>query len=200
VKQLRKLFVLQLGVLVAASVSAQAVVVAPFRSVESRSGAHVTVRHGNAQSVQILAGSPKVSVTAGRLIIDNRGRPHQPRARIEIVTPNLDGLAVEDGGQLKVESGFTRLGTIAAAVANGGALDLRNLPVDQVSASVTQGGMIAVRPAKRLVASVSHGGIVTYWGQPAVSSSIHDGGAVARGSAEEAGRPLWNEPKLGGDE
>lgn len=177
--------------ILSSAATSQTVTPSPFRSVESRNGAHVTIRHGDRQSVRILEGAPKVFVAAGaKLIIDNHGQPHRSRARIEIVTPNLEGLSVQEGGRLAIESGFPRQGTIAAAVANGGSLDLRRLPVDQVAASVSQGGRIAARPARQLAASVSHGGAIIYWGEPAVTSAVRDGGVVQRGKAEDADRPL----------
>jgi hypothetical protein len=171
--------------------SAQPVSVAAFQSLQSRNGAHVTVRYGQAQRVQILSGAPKISVNGdGRLTIDNHDALRGTRADIEIVTPSLKAFAVEQGGRLTVEAGFPRQSVIAAAVANGGVLDLRRLPVDQVSAAVSQGGMIAVRPARQLSAAINHGGNITYWGTPSVSTSIQHGGAVARGRAEDEDRPF----------
>lgn len=171
--------------------SAQLVSTAPFKSLQSRNGAHVTVRYGQAQKVQILSGAPKISVNSdGRLTIDNHNSLRGARADIEIVTPNLQALAVEEGGRLTVEAGFPRQSVIAAAVANGGVLDLRRLPVDQVSAAVSQGGMIAVRPARQLSAAINQGGNITYWGTPSVSTSIRHGGAVSRGHPEDEGVPF----------
>ncbi len=189
-KLIGTLFVAPVAVLAAAMALAQPVAVAPFKSVESRNGAHVTVRYGQAQSVRVLEGAPRVSVDAnGRLLIDNHGRSHRSRTRIEIVTPSLGGLSVQQGGRLTVESGFPRHGAIAAAVSNGGSLDLRRLPVDQVSAAVSQGGMIAVRPQRRLDAAVSQGGNITYWGDPQVNRAIQGGGVVQRGRADDTDRP-----------
>ena len=179
------------ALLLASAASAQPVVTAPFQSLQSRNGAHVTVRYGPAQRVMILSGAPRISVNGnGRLTIDNHKGSHKIRADIEVVTPNLQALAVEQGGRLTVAPGFPRQDFIAAAVSNGGRLDLRRLPVDQVAAAVSQGGMIAVQPARQLSAAISQGGNITYWGQPSVSSSIKHGGVVARGNPEEREKPL----------
>lgn len=166
--------------------------VAPFRSVALRSGGEIVIRHGEAQRVTILQGErTRISVIeGGKLLIDNRGRSHRIRIRVEIVTPVLEGVSVEDGGRLAVEGGFPRQGSISAAVANGGAIDLRRLPVGQATAAVSQGGSIAVRPSDRLVAAVSHGGVITYWGDPSVTPAIRDGGAVVRGEPGGADGPL----------
>ena len=169
----------------------QPVAVAPFKSIESRNGALVTVRFGPTQRVEILGGSPSVTVNGqGRLTIDNPGHSHKVRTSVAIVTPRVEALAVAEGGRMTVEAGFPRHGAVAAAVTNGGRLDLRRLPVEQVSASVSQGGMIAVRPARQLSAAVSQGGNVTYWGEPAVTRSINRHGVVMRGKPEDMETPL----------
>ena len=165
--------------------------VAPFKSIESRNGAHVTVRYGPAQRVEVVSGSPRVFVSGdGRLTIDNRGGSHRARTSVEIVTPRLDALSVSQGGRMTIEPGFPRHGIVAAAVANGGTLDLRRLPADEVSAAVSQGGMIAVRPSRQLLAAVTQGGNITYWGEPAVMRSVNHGGVVQRGRPEDSDRPF----------
>ena len=171
--------------------AAAPVAVAPFKSVEARNGAHVTVRYGQSQRVDVLSGSPKISVDGdGRLRVDNRGHSREARTNVEIVTPRIDALSVAEGGRLTVEGGFPRHAIVAVAVHNGGRLDLRRLPVDQVSAAVNQGGMIAVRPARQLLAAVSQGGNITYWGQPAVTPSINQGGVITRGEPGDLDKPL----------
>lgn len=197
-KLLRTVFVL-FALASAASVTAQNVAIPAFHSVESRNGAHVTVRYGTAQSVRIVSGSPKVFVSGGRLVIDNHGRRHDARVRVEVVTPNLDSLAQAQGGRMTVESGFPRMASVALSVAHGGGLDARRLPVDEVTASVSNGGLIAVRPERRLAVAISQGGNVTYWGNPSVSQSIRQGGVVERGSPERAEGPIWTDPNPGGD-
>lgn len=194
-----RLLVLALLALPQTSTLAQApVAVAPFRSVALRSGGEVVIRHGEAQRVTILQGEgTRISVVeGGKLLIDNRGRSHRVRIRVEIVTPVLEGVSVQDGGRLAVEGSFPRQGSIVAAVANGGAIDLRRLPVGRATAAVSQGGMIAVRPSDRLAAAVSHGGVITYWGNPSVTPAIRDGGVVQRGEPGDADRPL-GEPAPG---
>lgn len=177
--------------LLATAAQAQSAVNAPFRSVESRNGAHVTVRYGQSQSVQVLSGNPEVSIDGdGKLVIDNKRGSHRVRTRIEVVTPNVQALGVQEGGKLTVEGGFPRQGAVAAAVTNGGILDLRRLPVDQVSAAVSSGGRIAVSPTRQLSAAVSQGGNITYWGDPSVTQSIDRGGVVVRGNGEDAARPF----------
>jgi hypothetical protein len=164
---------------------------APFRSVELHSGGEVIVRHGATQRVETLSGSPRISVApGGRLIIDNRQGPHQPRPRIAVTTPSLAAFSVDNGGRLVVDRGFPRQAVVVARVVNGGMLDLRRLAVGQVAETVNQGGVIFVRASDRLEASVSQGGNVTYWGNPAVKSSIRQGGVVARGKAGDLEKPL----------
>jgi hypothetical protein len=164
---------------------------APFRSVELRSGGEVIIRPGAAQRVETLSGSPEITVAGGgRLNIDNRHGPHEPRTRIAITTPSLDAVSVDDGGKLIVERGFPAQTAVTARVGNGGMLDLRRLAVRRVAASVSQGGIIFVRAEDRLDASISQGGNITYWGNPSVKSSVRQGGAVARGDVQDLEKTL----------
>ena len=179
-----------------ASASAQqALALAPFRSVALSSGGEVVIRYGPAQAVSVLAGSAQRAspvVEDGRLRI-GRCRPdcpHGERLRVEIVTPALDSLAVDNGGTIVVETGFPRQAELTVAVDNGGRIDARGIEAAHVAAAVAQGGIIFTRPVDSLDASVRHGGIITYWGDPAVRRSVQGGGVVARGEAGDERRPL----------
>lgn len=197
-KPVRGLCLALLTATAASSAPAQQVGADPFRSVSLRSGGEVVVRYGDVQRIVVGEGAsrPRIAVAAdGRLVIDNSGRPHRSRAAVEVVTPVLDAVSVEDGGRLRVERGFPRQESIAARVSSGGMIDLRSLEVDRATAEVSQGGSIALRPSARLDASVEQGGAVTYWGSPRVTSSIRHGGVVERGSPEDETRPL-GEPRL----
>ena len=177
----------------ASSAPAQQADFDPFRSVTLRSGGEVVIRYGEVQRIAIGEGAsrPSIAVAAdGRLVIDNKSRPHRSRAAVEIVTPVLDAVSVEEGGRLRVESGFPRQETIAARVSNGGMIDLRGLEVERATAAVSQGGAIALRASGRLDADVEQGGAVTYWGSPRVTSAIRHGGVVQRGHPEDEARPL----------
>jgi hypothetical protein len=167
----------------------QPVATGPFQSVALRNGGEVIVRYGPVQSVQIIAGSPRIAVVGTRLVVDNRRGTHDPRPRVEVVTPSLSAASVHDGGRLRVEA-FPRQPIIAASVAQGGMLDLRQLPADRVTASVNHGGIIWVQAIAGLDAAISQGGNVTYWGSPTVKSSVHQGGAISRGRPDQFDTPL----------
>ena len=173
-----------------AAVSAP-IATAPFRSVRLTNGGLVIVRHGASQSVEVIAGKPRIAVAAdGRLTIDNRDSPHEPRATIAVTTPALDSFSVDNGGKLVLDQGFPAQAALNAHVDNGGMLDLRRLAAARVNASVEQGGIVLVRADQSLDARISQGGNVTYWGDAAVKSMVNGGGAVARGRPEDMGDPL----------
>jgi hypothetical protein len=160
---------------------------APFDSIELRGGGTVTVRHGDVQRVTVISGDPSRDVRSegGRLVIDpciERCR-HGHHLEVEIVTPAIGRLAVRDGGLIQIVGEFPAQPEVAAAVSDGGTIDIRRLEASAVAASVSQGGRILTRPARALRASVSSGGVVTYWGDAQVTSSIRHGGAVVRGAA-----------------
>ena len=179
----------------AASASAETVAAAPFSSVQLRNGGEVRIGHGDAQRVTLVEGDSRqagFTVEDGRLVVDRcRSRcDHRRPFRVEIVTPLLDAVSVEEGGRLIVLPGFPRQVQLAAAVGNGGLVDVRTMAVDQMTAAVAQGGVILTRPGRRLDAAISQGGVINYWGDPTVVKAVRGGGVVQRGSAEEFVRPL----------
>lgn len=169
--------------------------VAPFTSVELRNGGKAILRQGPSQRVTLIKGSltcTDVTANGDRLIIDT-GKKDCPRGyelEIEIVTPNIKALAVADGGLLQSIGDFPGQTAISVAVNQGGALDIRSITVQSVTAAVKSGGRILVKPRASLVASVADGGVITYWGNAKVISSINHGGVVNKGNAAEADDPV----------
>ncbi len=112
------------------------------------------------------------------------------RIEVEIVTPEIAGLMVTDGGRIEVRGDFPAQPSVAASVSSGGMIDMRALAASQISASIAQGGRILARPLRAMNASVSNGGLVTYWGDPDLVSSVRDGGGVVKGAAADLRRPI----------
>jgi beta-lactamase regulating signal transducer with metallopeptidase domain len=169
---------------------------ASFSSVELRNGGKVSLLHGRSQGVTLLKGDPEqASITIrddGRLVID-RCPTHCPRNHdfmVEIMTPSLGAISVAEGGTIQVSGGFPPQPEVVVAVSQGGAIDIRSLPVANVTASVYSGGMIFSRPGTALSADVEQGGNITYWGDAVVRSSIRHGGVVERGAAADADKLL----------
>jgi hypothetical protein len=79
---------------------------------------------------------------------------------------------------------------IRADVSRGGTIDIRSIPVANVTASVHSGGRIFTRAEASLSAQVEQGGNVTYWGDPIVKSSVRFGGVVVEGSTGDIDRPI----------
>jgi hypothetical protein len=103
--------------------------------------------------------------------------------------PRVDGVAVSQGGTIRAEGAFGSVAAIAAAVNQGGTVDVRAIPARTVTAAVNQGGSVLVTANGVLTAAVHQGGSVVYWGKPttltrAVSNggSIHPAGSSARAS------------------
>jgi hypothetical protein len=180
----------------AATMADSVVRLGPFRSVTLRNGGHVILRHASDQRVTLRDGADECTsatiVDGDRLVIDHAHRrcPRGQRPVVEILSPDVDGLRVMDGGTIQTRGEFPRKAELRVAVEQGGLIDLRSMRVDRVTAAVDQGGRILTRPQETLVASVAHGGAVTYWGSPRVTSSTTMGGVVARGAADVADRPL----------
>ena len=159
--------------------------VGAFDSLELRGGGEVIVRHGREQRVTILGGDPNlasISVDSeGDLVIRPcRSSCRNQRLRVEVVTPQLDAIAISGGGQVRTEAGFARRGTVALAINGGGSLDARTMPAETVAAAVTGGGRIRTSPVRTLAAAIRGGGAITYTGNPRTTVSVNGGGTVSR--------------------
>ena len=179
----------------AAALAAPVIPVGKFRSVELRNGGEVTVRHSSTQRVTLIKGDTdrsSVTLDGDRLVIDRCPDrcPKGYELAVEILTPNLDEVTVMDGGVIESRGSFPRQEELRVTVADGGIIDLRAMTIDRVDAAVREGGRILTKPRETLVAEIARGGVVTYWGNPRVTSSIEDGGAVSRGAAADATKPL----------
>jgi hypothetical protein len=169
--------------------------VAPFRSVQLRSGGKVILRNGPTQRVTFLEGSPddvQVTMASGdELVIEKRKSKSDRRTEleIEILTPELDRITVAHGGTIQTRGSFPRQAGIDVRVDNGGTIDIRSMSVGSVTASVVSGGRILTKPLTAMSASVVQGGNITYWGEARVTPSIEKGGVITRGDPSEADLP-----------
>jgi hypothetical protein len=161
--------------------------VGPFRNIELRGGGHVVLRRGPEQHITLLRGSTRFTRVRvrenGQLVIDacNEDCPHQYDLEIEIVTPQIAGVAISGGGKIESDRGFGRQNSIAAAVEGGGHIDIRSIDAETADAAVNGGGRIDLRVERKLEAAVDGGGHVAYWGNPSVTSAVDGGGSVSRG-------------------
>lgn len=168
---------------------------ASFDAIELSGGGEVVVRHGSAHRITLLEGDrgiSRIGVTGNRLVVAACPArcPRGYRLRLEVEVPALTALSVENGGSVEIGGAFPAQAELAAAVRNGGAIDVRALDAAEVNAAIGSGGMILTRPRRSLRAAIADGGMVTYWGSPAVRSSVQRGGVVARGAAGDLQRPL----------
>lgn len=169
--------------------------VGPFNLIELPHGGHVVLQRAPTQRVSLVRGSldyTRLAVTDGRLIIDKcfRKCPRGYRLELEILTPNVAGVSLANGGSVQTRGSFPRQSDLAVAVRHGGTIDVRSLVANRVTASVYHGGRILTVPQASLSARVTQGGVITYWGDGQVRQSTEHGGVVQRGSADEIDLPL----------
>lgn len=168
------------------ALAAETVSVPHFSQIELRGGGHVTVRHGAAQSVTLTSGSQKYTRFHMRdsrsLIIDacDTRCPNVYDLEIEIVTPDIDGVAIDGGGEIEAQSGFPAQDSISVAVNGGGDIDLHAIKANQAHAAVNGGGKIELTAARQLNAAVAGGGEILYHGNPQVNEAVQGGGSVER--------------------
>ncbi len=173
-----------IAVLFAAPASAAEIVpLAHFDSIGLKGGGHVTLRHGATQSVTLLKGSTQythldVHGTSLEIEACSNSCPNQYDLDIEIVLPEVTGVAIQGGGAIIAEAGFPAQHGVDAAVSGGGSIDLRAISASNVDAAVNGGGHIKVAAEGTLSAAVSGGGHIAYWGNPKVSEAVSGGGAI----------------------
>lgn len=175
-----------LAVLSPSAMAAETINVAPFRSVELRDGGNVTLRAGASQRVTLVEGDTRFTHFTveqdGQLVIETRCNascPRNYRLKIEIESPALHGLAVDEGGSIVAAGTFPAQAEFAAAVNEGGHVDARAISAGRVHAAVNEGGNIMVTASAQLVAAVNGGGVIQYWGNPSsIRRAINDGGVI----------------------
>jgi hypothetical protein len=173
-----------LGAAVVPAAAQTPVAVSAFDSVELRGGGTVTVRHGNRQSVTLLSGDLETS----RFSVDDQGRLNitacrrscrDYRLRVEIVTPDIDALAIHGGGSIRTEGAFPSSNQLAVAISGGGSIDAEAIESSNVAASIRGGGSIRTHARASLAASINGGGSIRYRGDPSVTTAINGGGTVS---------------------
>lgn len=169
------------------ALAAETVPLGPFDSVGLSGGGHVVIRHGATQSVTVVKGSTQYThfkVHGRSLEIEacNDSCPHNYDLEVEIVLPEIDGVAIQGGGAIVAEAGFPAQHGVDAAVSGGGLIDMRAVQATNVSAAVNGGGEIKVSTNGTLSAAVNGGGRIAYWGSPKVSEAVSGGGSIDRGS------------------
>ncbi|MGD0192927.1 MAG: DUF2807 domain-containing protein [Rhizomicrobium sp.] len=164
--------------------------VSHFDSFELEGGGHVTMKYGPAQVVRLLKGSTSYTNIHpdaddhSKLVIEtcNADCPHNYELEVEIVTPDIAGVAISGGGHIESAGAFHGLHKIAAAVHGGGKIDIRSLDVSEVTAAVNGGGGVLLKAKDTLVAAVNGGGHIEYWGNPQVTEAVNGGGSVSKGN------------------
>lgn len=156
-----------------------------FDSVQLRGGGDLVIRHGAQQRVTMLSGDRSLAgfdvERDGTLVIRAcRTSCRHQNLRVEIVTPEVDAVAIHGGGTIRAEGAFPTEDNFAVAIAGGGAIDVRAVPARNVAASINGGGRIRTAAASTLAASIRGGGAIYYTGDPAKSVSIDGGGSVER--------------------
>lgn len=168
---------------------------ADFQSIDLHGGGQVILRYASVQEVRFVegdAGHTPIRIAGGHLVIDHcpDGCPRGYRMVVEVATPGIAALTVNDGGSIRELGGFPHQEAIELRISEGGVIDIRALDVADVTAAIAQGGIIFTRPGQRLDARVAQGGNITYWGRPALARSVRQGGVVQRGADSDFDRPM----------
>ncbi|HEX9931670.1 MAG TPA: DUF2807 domain-containing protein [Allosphingosinicella sp.] len=178
-------FALALPLAVIPAAAQTPVSVPRFDSVELRGGGDVIVRHGPQQRVTVLRDDARQAAfdveRGGKLVIRAcRTSCRRQHLRVEIVTPDLDAVAITGGGSISAQGRFPAGREFAAAITGGGSIDARAFAASNVTAAIHGGGRIRTAPQRHLTAAIHGGGAITYTGDPRTTVAINGGGAVTR--------------------
>jgi hypothetical protein len=173
------------GLLAAVPAFAGAVPTGAFDQVRLNGGGHLIIRHGARQSVNLVKGSTQYTtfkIRDGHKLEIDACNDHCPMTydlEIEIVTPEVTGVALNGGGELVAQGAFPHQDRLAAAINGGGDMDVGAISATSVDAAVRGGGDIVVTATRELNAAVSGGGDITYHGNPQVNEAVRGGGSVS---------------------
>jgi hypothetical protein len=159
--------------------------VGAFEGVSLIGGGEVRLRHGPVQKVTLLRGDLAVSSIAiendkSLVIRACRRSCRNVELLVEVVTPDIEAVAITGGGTVAAGPGFPASRHLAASVTGGGTLDLDSLPANHVAASIRGGGLIRTDATGDLAVSILGGGNVTYLRDPRTTVSINGGGTVRK--------------------
>lgn len=166
--------------------AAQTISVGPFSAVEASDGAHVIIRHGNAQQVTMIDGSLEFSrfeVRDGTLhLVTCEGWhcPHHYKFKVEVVMPQVNAIDASDGAYIETQGSFPGQRDLAVKATDGGNIDARAIAAANVTAKASDGGNLRIQPRQTLRAHAEDGGNIEYWGHPTIQALVaEDGGNVS---------------------
>ena len=177
------------GLIVAASsaIAGQVISVDPFTAVEASDGAHVIIRHGNHQEVNMIEGSTEYSrfeVRDGTLHLITCQGWHCPwhyKFKVEVVMPQIDAINASDGAYIEAQGSFPSQRDLAVKATDGGNVDARAIAAANVNARASDGGNLRIKPRHSMQAHADDGGNIEYWGNPTVTRLVaEDGGNVSQ--------------------
>lgn len=173
--------------LAAPAFAGQTIAVGPFNAVEASDGAHVIIRHGNAQQVTMIEGSTQYSrfeVRDGVLHLVTCQGWHCPRHytfKVDVVMPQVNAINASDGAYIEAQGPFPGQRDLAVKATDGGNIDARAIAAANVDAKASDGGNLRIQPRQSLKAHADDGGNIEYWGHPTVTGLIaEDGGNVSQ--------------------
>ena len=164
----------------------QVISVGSFSAVEASDGAHVIIRHGDRQQVNMIEGSLEFSRfevrddTLHLVTCQGWHCPHHYKFKVEVVMPRVNAIEASDGAYIETEGSFPGQRDLAVKASDGGNIDARAIVAANVNAKASDGGNLRIQPRQTLRAHADDGGNIEYWGHPTITSLVaEDGGNVS---------------------
>lgn len=161
-------------------------VVDDFSKIVTHGGGNLNISYSNEHTLEVKTTSTcfeliTISVSSKTLYIDVQNlQSTNCNCIINIGVPVLHELVQNGGGNVVLKRGLSPTNSFVCKIKGGGDIDLSELSVDSLYASIEGGGKILLNARKKLEGKISGGGLIEYLGEPTVESNVSGGGTIRK--------------------
>lgn len=175
-----------LGSLAQADIKITNYTINDFDKIVTHGGTNLNINHSDEHTLEVYTSeecseSVEISVISKVLYIEiNDPKERTCTCKITIGVPLLHELVQNGGGSIVIAKGFKSTNSFECRIKGGGNIDLSEISVDSIYASIEGGGKILVNARKILEGKVVGGGLIEYVGDPIVKPYISGGGSIRK--------------------
>ncbi|WP_109434548.1 GIN domain-containing protein [Aquimarina sp. AU119] len=112
---------------------------------------------GDAKAIKYIS----VTISDNTLkIISKKSNINFSKVITHIFTPSLAALKLESGGNVTMNSDFSKIENFVVTIKNGGTINLSNIEFNNLIATINSGGIIKYKSADHLTQNIDGGGII----------------------------------------
>lgn len=157
-----------------------------FNKIITHGGGNLNISYSNQHILEVKTTNDcfelvDISVSSKILYIEIKNlQTGNCNCTINIGVPVLYELVQNGGGNIVLKRGFSPTNSFECKIKEGGSIDLSELSVDSIYASIDGGGKILLNARKKLEGKISGGGLIEYLGDPIVESNVSGGGTIRK--------------------